>query len=240
MLGLGLGMGVGNNAPLLPVSAFPTIAAIPPGALVLDSDGVVKEKRFVVELNGPDTLTVLPLSTDLKNTNWEIQLCFMDANKSQTGPSQILRILDSTNALKLSLAITTDKKLTMELWNGTSWVYGVTTSTVYNSSYNSIVIKKNGSAVSLTALGETKNISSTTSWAYAQIGSVKLSDVNTDVRPLRVCGITQSLNGVVVDKFACKEEYGASLENAINPERPATLSDATAHVGDLVPVSLLS
>ena len=41
MLGLGLGMGVGNKAPLLPVSAFPSID---PGALVLDSDGVVKQK----------------------------------------------------------------------------------------------------------------------------------------------------------------------------------------------------
>ena len=47
MLGLGLGMGVGNKAPLLPVSAFPSVADIPPGALVLDSDGVVKECRWV-------------------------------------------------------------------------------------------------------------------------------------------------------------------------------------------------
>lgn len=47
MLGLGLGMGVGNKVPLLPVSEFTSIDAIQPGMVVLDSDGVVKECESV-------------------------------------------------------------------------------------------------------------------------------------------------------------------------------------------------
>ena len=43
MLGLGLGLGVGNKAPMLPASSWPTVADIPPGAVVRDSDGVVKK-----------------------------------------------------------------------------------------------------------------------------------------------------------------------------------------------------
>ena len=199
----------------------------------------MKQKRFVVELNGPDTVTFLPPSSDLKNTDWEIRVCFIDANQAQANPSQILRILDSASSLKLALAITVDKKLTMELWNGATWVYGVTTSTTYNNSYNSVVIRKVGASISLKAIGETKTIPTTSSWTYAQIESVRISDINADVRPIRICGIKQSLNNVDVDKFSCTEESGISLENSINPTRQAILSDVNAHVGDLVPVALL-
>lgn len=43
-LGLGLGLGIGKGNIYPPASAWPTVADIPPGALVLDSDGVVKQK----------------------------------------------------------------------------------------------------------------------------------------------------------------------------------------------------
>ena len=43
-LGLGLGLGIGKGNIYPPASSWPTVAAIPPGALVLDSDGVVKVK----------------------------------------------------------------------------------------------------------------------------------------------------------------------------------------------------
>ena len=58
MLGLGLGMGVGNKAPLLPVSAFPSVADIPPGMVVLDSDGAVKKKVKVMKNEGSDYVTL--------------------------------------------------------------------------------------------------------------------------------------------------------------------------------------
>lgn len=43
-LGIGMGLSVGAGNGLPPATAWPTVADIPPGMLVLDSDGVVKQK----------------------------------------------------------------------------------------------------------------------------------------------------------------------------------------------------
>ena len=74
MLGLGLGMGVGNKAPLLPVSALPSIDA--PGALVLDSDGVVKQKIVVANLDGADIVS-FPFTLPENRTTGPFELEFL-------------------------------------------------------------------------------------------------------------------------------------------------------------------
>ena len=76
----------------VPVGNWPTVADIPPGALVLDSDGTVNKKRFVIELNGPDTITFPPVSADMKNNDWEISLVFNDINPVQSRYSDIFRV----------------------------------------------------------------------------------------------------------------------------------------------------
>lgn len=57
-LGLGLGLGIGKGNIYPPVSAFPTVDAIPPGALVLDSDGVVNECRWGFHNEGTDYINL--------------------------------------------------------------------------------------------------------------------------------------------------------------------------------------
>ena len=41
--GLGLGLGIGSGAVCPPASSWPSVSDIPPGKLVLDADGVVKQ-----------------------------------------------------------------------------------------------------------------------------------------------------------------------------------------------------
>ena len=72
-----------NDRSIKPVSAFPSVAAIPPGALVLDSDGVVMEKRFTVYMNGPDTLIFAPVASNIKDIDWEFSFGFRDDNPAQ-------------------------------------------------------------------------------------------------------------------------------------------------------------
>lgn len=85
MLGLGLGMGVGNKAPLLPVSALPSIDA--PGALVLGSDGVVNKVRFSGNYVNNSVITatdrVSPINSFNANNDFSLLIKFrQDANDS--------------------------------------------------------------------------------------------------------------------------------------------------------------
>ena len=241
MLGLGLGMGVGNKAPLLPVSAYPTIADIPPGALVLDSDGVVKKKRFVVELNGPDTITFPPVSTDMKNNDWEISLVFNDINPAQSRYSDILRVRKTSEfgAIIFLIYINPSKKLACELRNDGVAYQSVVTTGILGQNFEKVRVTKVGTAITLYALGEVKTIDSG-GWNAENAFISIVSDYEGQARPLQVSGIQQVLNGVPLDCFPCDSETGTVIANQCRPSRPATLSDATAHVRALVPVSLLT
>lgn len=74
MPGLGLGIGLHRGQTYPPVSAWPTIADIPQGVPVLDTDGVVKQKRVVANLDGIDLVTFpFTLPADGTTGPWELE-----------------------------------------------------------------------------------------------------------------------------------------------------------------------
>ena len=240
MLGLGIGMGVGNKAPLLPVYAFPSVSDIPPGALVLDSDGEVKEKRFVVELNGPDTLTFAPISADLKAIDWEFSMLFCDVNPSQSTYSRIVQFLAGSLANIILVASTTGG-LEIYLRNdGATTVHSVTMGASYNNSkYHKITFGMAGGLFYAMSENEQKQTIAVPNWTGTGFSSVLISDTQISIRPIQISKIKQ-VSGSSVDCFQCNEQTGTAIANQCTPSRPATLSDAAAHVGALVPVSLLT
>ena len=228
-----------NDRSIKPVNAWPSIADIPQGALVLDSDGVVKQKRFVVELNGPDTLTFQPPASDLKSINWEFSICFRDVNSSQNTFSRIIQFMASSLANLIIVANITGG-LEFYLRNdGSNNAHLFRMDSTYNDlEYHKLTFGVYAGVFYAFSEKEPKKTITIQNWNGTGFTSVLISDTQISIRPLQVSTIKQATSEIV-DCFACDEQSGTVIANACMPSRPATLSDADAHVGTLVPVSLL-
>ena len=237
MLGLGLGMGVGNKASMLPVSAFPSIDAIPPGALVLDSDGGVKACRWAVELNGSDSLRFATSKPNLSGSDWSLSWLQSDRAISAVG-NRLLNIFDSGKAvLRLNQIAGGMFRLSLSTDGSTTVAYIDTISPIIDTKFHKFSIEKIGNSIALIVDGIFATMS-IGAWSVLTASIVEFRDSGADLRPLVLANIGQGDTIYGNDLFPCTESSGTVIANTYTPSRPATLSDPNAHVKALVPVSL--
>lgn len=228
------------------------IAAFPVGTPVYDMAETVeanrmKRIRYVVELNGPDLLTLPILSTDLRFLPWEIEWVCNDLATAQVGLNRIFQILNSAGGAGTSALIskTTQTTIVFEFRNSTgAGLFGLF-GTVPASGFFKVKIKKGGTTSGTCQLYVNDVLQSTSAtinyslWTGAdQISAISMSDSTTDLRPYQVLNYRSALDGALRDCVEMSESSGATLVNQCDPARPATLSDATAHAKTCVPLSL--
>lgn len=243
-LGLGLGLGIGKGNIYPPVSAFPTVADIPPGALVLDSDGVVKEYSWVVELNGPDFLFVQTSYTTINVANQKIQVALRDVFAGVSSLSQFVYMRNADRTAFITMYQTALAGVVRaQILNANGTTFGTVVGPSINTAdgdYHEVALL----FINSVAYIEVDNVRgvglSVASWVQPVFSRIDFSDTSAENRPLQVCCIKQEISGSLVDWYKCDESSGAVLANQCDPTRPATLSDSTAHAEALVPVSLMT
>lgn len=230
------------------ISPDTPLASIPAGAVVYDTtDGVVKLCRNVVELNGPDILTLPVLAQDLRFVPWEIEWICNDLENSQVGTNRLIQILNSATTNPSALVYKSSQtEITFQFRTATLVLFSVTCSVPANGFFK-IKIKKNGvisGAVEIYVNDTLQGVSATinySDWVGAdKIYSISMTDSSADLRPYQVLNYKASLNNILTDCLLMNEVSGVTLANQCDPTRTATLSDSTAHAKALVPLSLLS
>lgn len=104
---LGLGLGLGLQKPTLPtVSAWPTIADIPQGAVVLDVDGVVKQCVYVFRNAGTDYVNLGRHShlINLLNPTNTYKVCII-GNISDVFTAQVLLAIGGTTTAEKQIQV---------------------------------------------------------------------------------------------------------------------------------------
>ena len=235
-IGMGLSVGAGNGLPLS--SSWPSVSDIPPGMLVLDSDGVVKQKRFAVELNGPDSLRFSTSTISLSTTNWSLSWTQSDRAVSAIG-NRLLGIYDGERSVVRINQITGGYfRLTLSTDGSNAVAYIDHTNAIVDTRFHSFRIEKIGDNIALIIDGVSVSTSIGT-WSATNASIVEFKDSGIDLRPLVLANIKQCDSVSCNDFFPCTEQAGTEIANINSPNRPATLSDATAHTETLVPVSML-
>lgn len=255
-LQVGVYGGRGNVIPYGPgmpyVNEAAVLAALPVGSVVYDmAESIeanrIKRIRYVVELNGPDLLTLPILSTDLRFVPWEIEWTCNDLATTQAGPNRLLQILTSaagpgTSALVYKVSQTSVQfQLRDAAGTGLFNLVGVCPA----SGFFNVKIKKNGTTSGTCQL-YINNVLQGTSvtvdysmWTGAdKISAISMTDSTADLRPYQVLNCRSVLDGSLRDCVEMSETSGTSLVNQCDPARPATLSDATAHAKACVPIAL--
>ena len=231
----------------VPVSAWPSIADIPIGAPVLDSDGVVKLCRSVAELNGPDLLKLPVLATDLRFVPWEIEWICNDMSANQSMTNRLIQILNNSGGYATSALVykTTQTTILFEFRNSSGVGLFSLSGTVPNSGYFKIKIAKSGITSGSCNLYVNNVLQSSiqtnyNNWAGAdQISDISMTDLTADLRPYRVFNYKASINDTLIDYIKMDELSGLYFMNQCNQSRPASLSDSGAHAKDLIQISML-
>jgi len=223
----------------IPFTAFGSdINNVPEGMLVLD-DGVVNICRYVVNLSGPDTISYIPINSDLKTIDWSFKFLFLDNNLTATVDTRILTFTASAMSNLIVLA-KANGYLGIVLRNdGVSNIASTNINLNHSDGkWHIMEIEKIGSTLTLKSDLGNSSIS-TNLWTGTGFTGVSIFDNGVEVRPLSVCNIYSTINSSNLDFIPCDELSGTILNNIITPDRFANLSDPTAHLKALVPVSIL-
>lgn len=219
-----------NATTIIPVDTLPADGKPP----VVMYNGVVYLWGKVIELNGPDIFTIPTITSDIDNNDFEIMMRVKDLGTTATTYPNIFRMATAAapNYGRLLLYTSPTTSFAILQWrigdgsNSTGSVqldFGKKLDTE-----STILIRKQAGILSAFLNGVSKGSVSVVGKTGNYVTESIISDQASDIRPLQVCCIKQSLNGTLIDHLPCDDGTGTAVRNIITPARAGSLNDPLA------------
>lgn len=236
-----------SNAPSSVIQEWwrfiPTIADIPQGAVVLDTDGVVKQKRWVYYPVSESTSKVLvvPLIPDIAS-DWSLKISFLDLDPSAAGSQVFFWKRTATNIRLLQITRTSTDGFNVTVKKASDTLIGTSPTTVntcVQGAWNTIELYRIGDLVYLRLnSGAAVSVTLNSQWVTDGYSESSFFAWSLAEKPAYLTEFKQCCAGIACDYIPLDESAGLVARNIVNPSRPASYGE-NSHVAALVPVSML-